>query len=87
MSSYSWVAPTNDDEIGLRRLSTQLKAKKVVVKLFLRQPLHAKLYLLHRTDPNNPASVSWEAAILLFAGLSNQGELNIDVLDHDAVIS
>jgi len=46
-------APTID-ESGLRRLSAQLKAGKVVVKLFLRHPLHAKLYLVHRTDPNNP---------------------------------
>src|SRR5262245_31723307 len=35
-------APSNADEAGLRRLSRQLKAKKVVVKLFLRHPLHAK---------------------------------------------
>ena len=77
-------APTNDDEIGLRRLSTQLKAKKVVVKLFLRQPLHAKLYLLHRTDPNNPCVGFLGSSNLTFAGLSNQGELNVDVLDHDA---
>src|SRR5438309_4770807 len=38
-------APTDEDESGLRRLATQLKAGKVVVKLFLRHPLHAKLYL------------------------------------------
>ncbi|GJL53110.1 MAG: hypothetical protein NPIRA02_02420 [Nitrospirales bacterium] len=36
--------PTNEDEIGLHRLAAQIKAKKVVVKLFLRHPLHAKLY-------------------------------------------
>ena len=35
-------APTNDDEAGLRRLAAQIKAKKVVVKLFLRHTLHAK---------------------------------------------
>ena len=39
---------------GLRRLAAQLRAKKVVVKLFLRHPLHAKLYLLFRADPINP---------------------------------
>jgi hypothetical protein len=48
-------APTDEDEKGLRRLSAQLKAQKVMVKLFLRHPLHAKLYLAHRTDPNNPS--------------------------------
>ena len=46
--------PTNADEAGLRRLAAQLKAGKLVVKLFLRHPLHAKLYLLFRTDPNQP---------------------------------
>ena len=31
--------PTNDDEAGLRRLAAHIKAKKVVVKLFVRHPL------------------------------------------------
>ncbi len=79
-------APTNDDEAGLRRLSAQLKAKKVIVKLFLRQALHAKLYLLHRTDPNNPCVGFVGSSNLTFAGLSTQGELNVDVLDQDACI-
>lgn len=47
-------APTDDDEAGLRRLSAQLTAGKVVVKLHLRHSLHAKLYLCFRADPNNP---------------------------------
>jgi len=55
-SQLVFGAPNNTDEAGLRRLSAQLKAKKLVVKLFLRYPLHAKLYLIHRTDPNNPAT-------------------------------
>ena len=38
-------APTADDEAGLRRLARQLRGGKVVVKLFCRCPLHAKLYL------------------------------------------
>lgn len=77
-------APTNADEAALRRLSEQLKAKKVVVKLFLRHHLHAKLYLLHRADPNNPTIGFLGSSNLTFAGLSKQGELNVDVLDHDA---
>jgi len=77
-------APTNEDEIGLRRLSEQLKAGRVVVKLFLRFPLHAKLYLLHRDDPNNPTLGIVGSSNLTMAGLSRQGELNVDVLDHDA---
>ncbi len=77
-------APTNEDEIGLRRLSAQIKARKVVVKLFLRHPLHAKLYLLFRPDPVNPSIGFLGSSNLTLAGLSQQGELNVDVLDHDA---
>ncbi|MBM4258098.1 MAG: NgoFVII family restriction endonuclease [Deltaproteobacteria bacterium] len=76
--------PTNEDEVGLRRLATQIRAKKVVVKLFLRHPLHAKLYLLFRPDPISPTIGYLGSSNLTFAGLAQQGELNIDVLDHDA---
>lgn len=76
--------PSNDDEIGLRRLAAQIKVKKVVVKLFLRHPLHAKLYLLFRPDPINPTVGYLGSSNLTLAGLSKQGELNVDVLDHDA---
>ena len=77
-------APTNADETGLRRLARQIKNKKVVVKLFLKHPLHAKLYLLFRPDPVNPTIGYLGSSNLTFAGLSKQGELNVDVLDHDA---
>lgn len=76
--------PTNEDEAGLRRLASQIKAGKVVVKLFLRHSLHAKLYLLFRPDPINPIIGYLGSSNLTFPGLSGQGELNIDVLDHDA---
>jgi superfamily II DNA or RNA helicase len=76
--------PTNEDEAGLRRLAAQIKAKKVSVKLFLRHPLHAKLYLLFRPDPINPTIGYLGSSNLTLAGLSQQGELNVDVLDHDA---
>jgi len=77
-------APTNADEAGLRRLAAQLKAGKVIVKLFLRHPLHAKLYLLFREDLVSPIVGFLGSSNLTFSGLSKQGELNIDVLDHDA---
>lgn len=76
--------PTNADELGLRRLADQIKDKKVVVKLYLRHSLHAKLYLLFRPDPINPTIGYLGSSNLTFSGLSNQGELNIDVLDNDA---
>lgn len=76
--------PTNDDEAGLRRLALQIKAKKLIVKLYLRHPLHAKLYMLFRPDPVNPATSFLGSSNLTMAGLSKQGELNVDVQDHDA---
>ena len=79
-------APTNADERSLRQLAEQLRAKKVVVKLFLRHPLHAKLYLLFRNDPINPIVGYLGSSNLTFAGLSAQGELNVDVLDQDATV-
>ena len=79
-------APTNADERTLRHLVRQLKAGKVEVKLFLRHPLHAKLYLLYRDDPINPIVGYMGSSNLTFAGLVGQGELNIDVLDGDATV-
>lgn len=76
--------PTNEDEAGLRRLASQIVDNKLVVKLFLRHPLHAKLYLLFRQDPLNPKIGYLGSSNLTMAGLARQGELNIDVLDHDA---
>ena len=78
--------PTNADERTLRQLASQLRAKRVVVKLFLRHPLHAKLYLLFRDDPVNPIVGYLGSSNLTFAGLSGQGELNVDVLDYDSAI-
>ena len=83
-AQLSFGAPTNQDEAGLRRLAAQIKAKKVRVKLFLRHPLHAKLYLLFRPDVVNPAVGFVGSSNLTLSGLGKQGELNVDVMDHDA---
>ncbi|GAI81399.1 unnamed protein product, partial [marine sediment metagenome] len=74
-------APTNADEAALQRLANQIKAKKVIVKLFLKHPLHAKLYLLYRQDYTNPISGYLGSSNLTLAGLSKQGELNVDILE------
>lgn len=76
--------PTNEDEISLRQLAAQIRGNKLIVKVYLRHPLHAKLYLLHRQDPINPIIGYLGSSNLTFAGLSRQGELNVDVLDGDA---
>jgi len=78
-------APSNEDEEGLRRLSRDLRSGKLAVKLFLRHKLHAKLYLLHQPDNYNMPIVGFlGSSNLTFAGLSGQGELNVDVVDSDA---
>ncbi|MCW5769158.1 MAG: NgoFVII family restriction endonuclease [Phycisphaeraceae bacterium] len=83
-TQLSFGAPTNQDEAGLRRLASQIKAKRVRVKLFLRHPLHAKLYLLFRPDVVNPAVGFVGSSNLTLSGLGRQGELNVDVMDRDA---
>ena len=83
-AQLSFGVPTNQDEAGLRRLAAQIKAKKVRVKLFLRHPLHAKLYLLFRPDVVNPAIGFVGSSNLTLSGLGKQGELNLDVMDLDA---
>ena len=77
-------APTNADEVGLRRLAQQIKDGKLVVKLFLKHTLHAKLYLLFREDQITPIVGYMGSSNLTFAGLAGQGELNIDVIEQDA---
>ncbi len=77
-------APNNADEVGLRDLARQMREGKLVVKIFLRHTLHAKLYLLYRDDYNNPITGFLGSSNLTLAGLRHQGELNVDVLDQPA---
>ena len=74
-------APKNEDEQALRDLVRQLRSGKVTVKLFLRYPLHAKLYLIHKQDYNTPTLAFLGSSNLTLAGLSKQGELNTEVGD------
>lgn len=76
--------PTTEDELALKKLKSQIESGKVVVKLFLGHPLHAKLYLLHRHDKLAPLIGYVGSSNLTMAGLSKQGELNVDVLEQDA---
>ena len=72
--------PTKKDEWTLRRLSAQLKAGKVCVKLYVAYPLHAKLYLAYRPDDNfNKIMALLGSSNLTFAGLAKQGELDADI--------
>ncbi|MDX2129771.1 MAG: helicase-related protein [Chloroherpetonaceae bacterium] len=76
--------PTEVDEAALRKLCQQLKDKKAVVKLHLRYPLHAKLYLAYSKDKRVPVIGFLGSSNMTLAGLAKQGELNIDVMDQDA---
>lgn len=77
--------PTKQDEITLRRLSAQMKEGKVCVKLYLKEPLHAKLYLAHRPDDNfNKIQAIMGSSNLTYAGLTKQGELNAEFGDSDS---
>jgi hypothetical protein len=68
--------PTEADERALRKLSQQMKDNKVVVKVQMRYQFS--------DDKRVPIVGFLGSSNLTFAGLANQGELNIDVMDHDA---
>ncbi|WP_276662781.1 SNF2-related protein, partial [Syntrophomonas wolfei] len=76
--------PTAEDEKSLKKLKQQLNQGKIKVKLFLGHPLHAKLYLSYREDKLAPLIGYVGSSNLTMAGLSQQGELNVDVLEQDA---
>ena len=77
--------PTNADQNTLRRLTRQLKDKRVCVKLYLREPLHAKLYLAYRPDDHyNPIPAILGSSNLTYSGLTGNGELNAEFADSDS---
>lgn len=77
--------PTNADQATLRKLSQQLKDGKVCVKLYLREPLHAKLYLAYRPEDRfNPIPAILGSSNLTYSGLTKQGELNAEFADSDS---
>ena len=76
--------PTNGSEAALCQLAADLHAGKIRVRLFLRYPLHAKLYLVHRPDIVTPLVGYVGSSNLTQAGLVQNGELNVDVLEQDA---
>ena len=82
-AQLTFGVPTDAAEKTLRQLARQMRAGRVKVKLFLKHPLHAKLYLVHRNDPINPIIGFLGSSNLTLAGLVRQGELNVDVLDSD----
>lgn len=81
----TYGVPTKTDEVNLRKLATQLKSGIVRVKLFTRTTLHAKLYLIYDNAQKLTKKMGFlGSSNLTFSGLTQQGELNIDVVDQDA---
>lgn len=76
-------APTNKDEQTLRHLAEQLRGGRVCVKLYLRRPLHAKLYLAYRDDDASPRPTIMGSSNLTYAGMAGQGELDTQIADKD----
>jgi superfamily II DNA or RNA helicase len=78
--------PSNEAEITLQQLARHLRAKKARIKSYLRHPLHAKLYLVHRQDPLTPLIGFIGSSNFTRPGLTEQGELNVDVVEQDAAL-
>ena len=76
--------PDKGSEEALQTLLRQLKEGRVCVKLHLRTPLHAKLYLAHRPNDNfNKVQSIMGSSNLTYNGLKGQGELNAGFGDPD----
>ena len=76
--------PTAEDQRYLQTLETQIRDGKVRAKFHGRHPLHAKLYIVHREDDAAELAAIVGSSNLTLAGLTKNGELNVDVLDQDA---
>jgi len=79
----SFGVPTEAAEAGLRELARQVRERRVVVKVFLRHPLHAKLYLTYHASARTPIVGYVGSSNLTLAGLGGQGELNVEEVDQD----
>lgn len=83
-SQISFGLPSHTALASLQQLARQLREGKVRVRLYLRQPLHAKLYLVRRPTTIAPLVGFVGSSNLTRPGLFGQGELNMDVLEQDA---
>jgi len=76
--------PTQEDEKTLKQLLEQMRSGRVVVKVFLKHQLHAKLYLAYHPDTVTEKLALLGSSNFTNSGLNWQGELNVDVLEQDA---
>ncbi|MCL5077212.1 MAG: phospholipase D-like domain-containing protein [Actinobacteria bacterium] len=80
-TQLTWGAPTNNDLAGLRHLKEDLQLGRVAVKFAARTPLHAKLYVCHAATGLKGFQATIGSSNLTSAGLSGQGELNLEETD------
>ncbi|MDN6556681.1 MAG: phospholipase D-like domain-containing protein [Acidipropionibacterium acidipropionici] len=76
--------PTDADRRTLTTLGRQLGEGKVQVRVYTRQPLHGKTYLLHQSNLETPVVGFVGSSNLTGPGLRSNTELNVDVLDNNA---
>lgn len=84
---FSFRTPNPSDEQGLLQLRADLAAGKIVVKLYTKHQLHAKLYLTYGKDRTiaYPDIAFIGSSNLTAAGLRGQGELTVDNPDPQNV--
>ena len=82
----TWGAPTNDDAIGLRQLKEDLISGRVQVKFAAKETLHAKLYVCHVAEGLKGFRATVGSSNLTAAGLSGQGELNLEESDESTTL-
>ncbi len=70
-------------ETTISNLKCQIDEGKIAIKLYLRRPLHAKLYLAYINNNIVKQLGFLGSSNLTSSGLANQGELNTDVTDRD----
>lgn len=70
-------------ESTIATLKRQIDEGKIAIKLYLRRPLHAKLYLAYINHNIVKQLGFLGSSNLTSSGLANQGELNTDVTDRD----
>ena len=77
--------PTNEDEAGLRRLAAQITSQESSSSsCSSATPCTPSCILLLDRTRSIRSSATWAAATSPSPASAKQGELNVDVLDHDA---
>lgn len=77
----TWGVPNAADQIGIKQLIEDLKSGYLKVKFSARNPLHAKLYVCHLAGPVANYRAIVGSSNFTAAGLSHQGELNLEESD------